>query len=77
MVSWERSPHSARKVRVKACKRMGESSGPRHPSLLRQGGVVVRPCSGSEAEPWASCYWGCVCVCVGVGRVCVCVGGCV
>ena len=47
VVICDRSPHSARKVREKAWRKMGETRGPKHFSLLRSGGVVVRA-SGSE-----------------------------
>ena len=47
VVIWERSPHSARKVSVKAWRNTGEVKGPRNFSRRRNGGVVVRPCSGS------------------------------
>ena len=47
VVICDRSPHSARKVRVKAWMKIGEVRGPRHLSLRRSGGVVFRPCSRS------------------------------
>ena len=52
VVSCERSPHSAKKVRVKACKKMGETRGPKHFSLLLSG-TLVRPCSASPAPSYA------------------------
>ena len=47
------SPHSARNVREKACRKMGDNRGPKHRSLLLSGGVEVRPCSASM-EPVVS-----------------------
>lgn len=54
VVICERSPHSARKVREKAWRKMGETNGPKNFSLLRRGGVVVRA-SGSGAADREAC----------------------
>ena len=42
------SPHSARKVRVKACRKMTDVMGPRQRRRRRNVGVVATPCSRSE-----------------------------
>lgn len=53
VVICDRSPHSARNVREKACRKMGDTRGPKNRSLLLRGGVEVRPCSAST-EPVVS-----------------------
>ena len=47
VVICERSPHSARNVREKALRKMGDNRGPKHCNLLLRGGVLVRACSAS------------------------------
>lgn len=53
VVSCDLSPHSARKVREKACKKMGETKGPSNLNLLLNG-ILESPCSKSEPEPWVN-----------------------